>query len=42
MERMLLAVRHGQSEWNLQNRFRGWKDPDLARISHGIEAHRGL
>ena len=26
----LVLVRHGQSEWNLQNRFTGWVDVDLA------------
>lgn len=26
---MLVLVRHGQSEWNLQNRFTGWVDVDL-------------
>ena len=26
----LLLVRHGQSEWNLENRFTGWVDVDLA------------
>ncbi|MEQ9663094.1 MAG: 2,3-diphosphoglycerate-dependent phosphoglycerate mutase [Parasphingopyxis sp.] len=25
----LVLVRHGQSEWNLQNRFTGWWDVDL-------------
>ena len=25
----LILVRHGQSEWNLQNRFTGWVDVDL-------------
>ena len=25
----LVLVRHGQSEWNLQNLFTGWKDPAL-------------
>ena len=26
----LILVRHGQSEWNLKNRFTGWVDVDLA------------
>tara|TARA_B100001250_G_scaffold229839_1_gene197308 strand:+ start:1428 stop:2144 length:717 start_codon:yes stop_codon:yes gene_type:complete len=26
----LILVRHGQSQWNLQNRFTGWVDIDLA------------
>src|ERR1700742_3592200 len=27
--RLLVLVRHGQSEWNLKNPFTGWKDVDL-------------
>jgi 2,3-bisphosphoglycerate-dependent phosphoglycerate mutase len=26
---MLILVRHGQSAWNLENLFTGWKNPDL-------------
>ncbi len=29
MERQLVLVRHGQSEWNRLNLFTGWRDPDL-------------
>ncbi len=29
MDRNLVLVRHGQSDWNLKNLFTGWKDPDL-------------
>ena len=29
MDRLLVLVRHGQSEWNLKNLFTGWKNPDL-------------
>ena len=29
MDRLLVLVRHGQSEWNLKNLFTGWKDPLL-------------
>ena len=29
MDRTLVLVRHGQSDWNLKNLFTGWKDPDL-------------
>lgn len=29
MERLLVLVRHGQSDWNLKNLFTGWRDPDL-------------
>ena len=35
MDRLLVLVRHGQSEWNLQNLFTGWKDPDLTE--QGVE-----
>jgi 2,3-bisphosphoglycerate-dependent phosphoglycerate mutase len=31
MQRLLVLVRHGQSEWNLKNLFTGWKDPDLTQ-----------
>ena len=30
MDRLLVLVRHGQSDWNLKNLFTGWKDPDLS------------
>jgi 2,3-bisphosphoglycerate-dependent phosphoglycerate mutase len=34
----LVLLRHGQSEWNLENRFTGWTDVDLSQ--QGIqEAH---
>ncbi len=29
-ERLLVLVRHGQSEWNLENLFTGWRDVDLS------------
>jgi 2,3-bisphosphoglycerate-dependent phosphoglycerate mutase len=38
MERILVLVRHGQSEWNLKNIFTGWKDPGLTEKGIG-EAH---
>jgi 2,3-bisphosphoglycerate-dependent phosphoglycerate mutase len=28
-DRILVLVRHGQSEWNLKNLFTGWRDVDL-------------
>ncbi|MBV9556475.1 MAG: 2,3-bisphosphoglycerate-dependent phosphoglycerate mutase [Pseudolabrys sp.] len=28
-DRVLVLVRHGQSEWNLKNLFTGWRDVDL-------------
>src|SRR5436305_1007357 len=38
MDRLLVLVRHGQSDWNLKNLFTGWKDPDLT--PKGIEEAR--
>jgi 2,3-bisphosphoglycerate-dependent phosphoglycerate mutase len=38
MQRLLVLVRHGQSEWNLKNLFTGWKDPDLTEQGMA-EAH---
>ena len=29
MDRLLVLVRHGQSEWNLKNLFSGWRDVGL-------------
>ena len=38
MDRLLVLVRHGQSEWNLKNLFTGWTDVGLTE--QGIaEAH---
>ena len=31
----LVLIRHGESQWNLENRFTGWKDVDLS--PKGIE-----
>jgi 2,3-bisphosphoglycerate-dependent phosphoglycerate mutase len=31
-ERLLVLVRHGQSEWNLKNLFTGWRDVDLTEL----------
>ncbi|MDE2064105.1 MAG: 2,3-bisphosphoglycerate-dependent phosphoglycerate mutase, partial [Bradyrhizobium sp.] len=43
-DRLLVLVRHGQSEWNLKNLFTGWKDPDLTEqgIAEANEAGRKL
>ena len=35
----LVLLRHGQSQWNLENRFTGWWDVDLSE--KGIEEARG-
>src|SRR5436305_13455295 len=37
-ERLLVLVRHGESEWNLKNLFTGWRDIDLTEA--GIEEAR--
>ena len=36
----LILLRHGESTWNLENRFTGWHDVDLSEKGV-IEAHRG-
>jgi len=36
----LILLRHGQSEWNLANRFTGWVDVDLSELGEH-EAARG-
>jgi 2,3-bisphosphoglycerate-dependent phosphoglycerate mutase len=43
-DRLLVLVRHGQSEWNLKNLFTGWKDPDLTEqgIAEARDAGRKL
>jgi 2,3-bisphosphoglycerate-dependent phosphoglycerate mutase len=38
MSGTLILVRHGQSEWNLQNLFTGWRNPNLTE--QGIEEAR--
>ena len=43
-DRLLVLVRHGQSEWNLKNLFTGWRDVDLSEkgIAEAREAGRKL
>jgi 2,3-bisphosphoglycerate-dependent phosphoglycerate mutase len=43
-ERLLVLVRHGQSEWNLKNLFTGWRDVDLteAGVAEARAAGRKL
>ena len=36
----LVLVRHGQSTWNLENRFTGWTDVDLTDLGKA-EAREG-
>ncbi len=35
----LVLIRHGESEWNKENRFTGWKDVDLS--AKGVEEAHG-
>jgi 2,3-bisphosphoglycerate-dependent phosphoglycerate mutase len=44
MERLLVLVRHGESEWNLKNLFTGWRDVGLTErgIEEAKEAGRKL
>ena len=43
-ERMLVLLRHGESEWNLKNLFTGWTDVDLSPrgVEEAKEAGRRL
>jgi 2,3-bisphosphoglycerate-dependent phosphoglycerate mutase len=43
-ERLLVLLRHGQSEWNLKNLFTGWRDIDLSPtgVEEAKEAGRRL
>ena len=43
-DRLLVLVRHGQSEWNLKNLFTGWRDVDLSEkgVAESREAGRKL
>src|SRR5258708_35902650 len=44
IDRVLVLVRHGESEWNLKNLFTGWKDIDLTEsgIAEARDAGRKL
>ena len=43
-DRLLVLVRHGQSDWNLKNLFTGWHDVDLTEqgVKEAREAGRKL
>ena len=43
-DRLLILVRHGQSDWNLKNLFTGWHDVDLTEqgVKEAREAGRKL
>lgn len=38
----LILLRHGQSEWNLSNRFTGWTDVELSAAGREEAARAGL
>lgn len=40
----LILVRHGQSQWNLENRFTGWENPDITQkgIEEALKAGKDL
>ena len=42
MTRTLVLLRHGQSEWNLQNLFTGWRDPGLTPLGYAEAAAAGV
>jgi len=37
----LILLRHGQSQWNLENRFTGWRDVDLTPAGEAEAKHAG-
>ena len=37
---ILILLRHGQSQWNLENRFTGWVDVDLTETGEA-QARKG-
>src|SRR6202008_2509353 len=43
-DRLLVLVRHGQSEWNQKNLFTGWRDVDLTDegVAEAVRAGRSL
>ena len=41
MTRKLVLLRHGQSQWNLENRFTGWVDVDLSEQGRAEAAAGG-
>ena len=41
MPNRLVLLRHGQSQWNLENRFTGWVDVDLSPQGEAEARHGG-
>ena len=38
----LVLMRHGESQWNLENRFTGWTDVDLTEKGEAEAKNCGL
>lgn len=38
----LFLVRHGQSQWNLENRFTGWQDVDITELGQEEARQAGI
>ncbi|WP_311394782.1 2,3-bisphosphoglycerate-dependent phosphoglycerate mutase [Elizabethkingia anophelis] len=38
----LFLVRHGQSQWNLENRFTGWQDVDITELGQQEARQAGI
>lgn len=38
---ILILLRHGQSQWNLENRFTGWQDIDITETGEQEAMHAG-
>ncbi len=38
----LVLLRHGQSQWNLENKFTGWKDVPLTDLGINEAKNAGL
>ncbi|EHM7981309.1 MULTISPECIES: 2,3-bisphosphoglycerate-dependent phosphoglycerate mutase [Bacteroidota] len=38
----LFLVRHGQSQWNLENRFTGWQDVDITELGEQEAKQAGI
>ena len=42
MSNKLIMLRHGESQWNLENRFTGWKDVGLTKKGENEAKEAGL
>jgi 2,3-bisphosphoglycerate-dependent phosphoglycerate mutase len=42
MKNYLILVRHGQSQWNLENRFTGWVDVELSELGRKEASEAGV